>query len=258
MDITALLVLTAFAAWATTVFHPRPLISMCMFFLLPSLYLFLRRGHLNALKIFATSIITGIAAGALDAAITANHGWWVPEGQLIFPQRFFGIWNIDNTLWYMGLIFYMVAFYEYFLDPYKHRHLSKRFRYFLLFPIVISAVVIVLAAVFPDTLSHVRYAYLTLALPFIVLPFILLLSLGRKKIPALLGRFSLLSLFFFFVNLTHEITALQNNQWIFPGEYIGTVHLAGVVIPIEEFLLYIVLSGFAGLAYYEVFVDDTF
>lgn len=256
LDIAVLLLLAFIAAFITERFNTKTLISMFLFFVVPAIYLLLKRGHLNSLKIFVTTIVIGITGGAVDAAITANKGWWIPETQLVFHQRFFGIWNIDNTLCYMGGMLYIVVFYEYFLDVQRHRKLSRRFHYFAWLPIITSVTLVVFATIFPNLLSNIRYAYLTLALPFVVVPIILLFVLGRRNILELLGKFSLVSIFFFIVTLTNEITALRGGQWIFPGEYIGTVHLAGVIIPIEEFMMYIMMFAFTGLAYYEIFVDD--
>lgn len=256
IDIFVILLITVVAALLTEAFHTKALTSMLMFFIAPSVYLLLRRRNLNIFKYIVTAFTMGITVGALDAAITANMGWWIPVGRLVFPVRFWGIWNIDNTLWYMGLIFYIVIFYEYFLDTEKDRKLSSKFCYFVWFPIITSLILISFIVFFPNVLSHVRYAYLTLSIPFVIVPITLLFIYGRKNILELLKKFSIASAFFFVVNLTHEVVALRQNQCIFPGEYIGTIHFAGVIIPIEEFMMYIIIFAFVILTHYEIFVDD--
>jgi hypothetical protein len=85
---------------------------------------------------------------------------------------------------------------------------------------------------------------------------ILALQRGRERIIRLFGKFTLAAGFFFFVNLTHELTALATGQWFFPGEYVGSVYLAGFFIPFEELLTFILLSTFSILAYYELYIDD--
>ena len=257
IDIFVIFLITLTATLLADTFHVKGVISMLMFFLTPAIYLLLRHRNFNIFKIFLTTIITGITAGALDAAITANMGWWIPIDRLVFPVRFLGIWNIDNTLWYMGLIFYIITFYEYFLDTEKTKKLPKKFPYLALFPIIISLALIFFRTIFPDILSSVRYPYLLLPIPFIITPIILLYVYGRKNILGLLKKFFIISTFFFIVNLIHEIVALRQNQWTFPGEYIGVIHFAGVVMPFEELFMYVTIFAPVILMYYEIFVDDT-
>jgi hypothetical protein len=227
-----------------------------MYFIVPAVYIILRSGKVNFKKVSLITFVIGISAGALDAIVTANKGWWIPENQLVFHFRFLGLWNLDNTLWYAGMAFYLVIFYEYFFDSEKNRKLSRLSKYSFLFLIMINSAFFILYYIFPNILFNIRYAYLTVFAPLIFAPAIVVLFLARKNAFELFGKFTLVAIFFFFVNLLHEISALSLGQWIFPGEYIGTVHLAGVVIPIEEFVMYIVFSAYTGLAYYEIFVDD--
>ena len=58
------------------------------------------------------------------------------------------------------------------------------------------------------------------------------------------------------VYLAYEVTAFYLGQWHFPGEYIGTVILLGASFPLEEFIIWIVLSAAVVLSYYELFIDD--
>lgn len=255
-DILIILILTCLAFIVSMKTSIRPLFSMMMFYIVPAAYIILRSGKINFKKVSLITFVIATFAGALDAMVTANKGWWIPEDQLVFHFRFLGLWNLDNTLWYAGMAFYLVIFYEYFFDSEKSHKLSKLSKYFLLFPIAITLVFLLLYYFFPNILFNIRYAYLTVFAPLIFAPAIVLLFLARKNAFELFGKFTLVAMFFFFVNILHEISALSLGQWIFPGEYIGTVHLAGVVIPIEEFVMYIIFSAYTGLAYYEIFVDD--
>ena len=79
------------------------------------------------------------------------------------------------------------------------------------------------------------------------------------KRPRLVYKFLPLAGYFFVVNLLHEWSAYIAGQWVFPGEnFIGWVSfVGGLRIPIEEFVLWMMLGAMYLLAYYEYFVDDT-
>ena len=54
----------------------------------------------------------------------------------------------------------------------------------------------------------------------------------------------------------YELTALHLNQWHFPGQYVGLVRFGSVTLPIEEFVIWILMSSMIVLSYYELYVDD--
>jgi len=76
------------------------------------------------------------------------------------------------------------------------------------------------------------------------------------KKPKLLGKLLKAGLFNVFLFLSFELTALHLDQWRFPGEYIGTVQIFGLIFPLEEFVIWIILGTPIILSYYELFVDD--
>ena len=75
--------------------------------------------------------------------------------------------------------------------------------------------------------------------------------------PKFLLKYCLEGLYFFFLLLAFEITALKTGQWIFPaGDFIGTVTMFGVTFPIEEFVIWMMIATPPLLSYYEFFADD--
>lgn len=56
--------------------------------------------------------------------------------------------------------------------------------------------------------------------------------------------------------MIYEIIALKIKLWSFPGEYSGFINIFGVGIPLEEFVLWVVLGGASVATYFETFVDD--
>ena len=175
----------------------------------------------------------------------------MPQNQLVVPWRPFGYWVLDDTIWFIFYILFVVTFYAHFLDKKTSFGLSRRFYIVGFFQVVFIFVLLLILFL---SKQELRYAYLWLG-SLATLPILIPLLFVRKAIP-LFGKFFLAGMFFFVINLAYEIVALKVGLWQFPGEYIGTVNLAGVIIPIEEFIFYILISAFSALAYYEIFVDD--
>jgi len=96
------------------------------------------------------------------------------------------------------------------------------------------------------------HAYAVLALLALFPTSILLL---RDK--NIFKKILLPGLFFIPMHLLQEATGLLLNQWYFPGEYFALVPMPGTrTVPIEEFVIWIVLGSVAVLSYYELYIDD--
>ena len=77
-----------------------------------------------------------------------------------------------------------------------------------------------------------------------------------QKDPKLLPKALVMIPFFAIMYLVCELVSLHQGLWSFPGQYIGTVTLAGLSFPIEEFFFWIISSSAISVAYYEYLIDD--
>ena len=118
----------------------------------------------------------------------------------------------------------------------------------------VLATALLLYGISPEILTF-NYAYLILGTSSFV-PFIFPAVRNRVLILPLITRFAKVALFFFFVHLAHELTAVKLGQWYFPAQSIGYLELVGIRFPVEEFVFWIVLSTAILLADYEYFIDD--
>ena len=116
---------------------------------------------------------------------------------------------------------------------------------------VLSVILLVGVYKFFPSFLYFGKAYLTLCL-IVSVPFVIIFF----KKPKLVWHTVPMIAYFFFVYLAHEITALHLDQWRFPGDYIGLVHMFGVSFPIEEFVFWIILSSLIGSIYYELSFDN--
>lgn len=227
------------------------LISTIFFFVIPSVYLLIRKPK-SIKRIITASFLFGILFGFIfDFLAEFNNAWaWAGGKGLVFPNKILGIVPIDVLIWFFFWVFLIVVFYEHFVEHDRSDKISPNFKYAFFPGLAVLIWVLAIFFINPNLLKS-DYAYFVLGI-FTLIPFIILVI--RK--PALLGKFVKVSAFFFFLYLSFELTALKLDQWSFPGQYIGTVQLFGAVFPFEEFFFWILMSSTIVLAYYELFVDD--
>lgn len=227
------------------------LTSTLFFFGLPSLYLLVRQ-KTQWKRIFTAAVLFGLLFGfLLDYLAELNNAWsWSGTDQLVFSQRILGVVNIDVMAWFFLWVFFLVIFYEHFLEHDRKDTISPNYKYALFLGLIVLAIIIATNVIRP-TLLIFPYAYFVLGL-LTLPPFVYVVS----KKPVLLQKFLKAVLFFTSVYLVYEITAFNLGQWRFPGEYIGMVRFGNVAFPFEELIFWIVLSSPIVLSYYELFVDD--
>ncbi len=249
-DIIWLFLINAFAIIASFVFEANFLTSTVLFLGVPSLYLLYREKiHFN--KIFLASISFGIFFGFVFDFIAELNKAWDWRGGLLFG-KVLGVVQIDVMVWFFLWIFHIFLFYEHFIDRKKLKsNLSARgLETFIVS--VFSVILLITVYNFFPNLFYLSKAYLKLCLVILV-PF---LVICYKK-PKLVWHTAPMVAYFFFVYLTHEITALRLGQWSFPGDYIGWVNIVGVSFPLEELIFWIILSSLIGGVYYELSFDNS-
>ena len=231
-------------------FNVKPLTSALFFFVIPTIYMVIRRKK-PVKRILVGSALIGVGFGFIfNVLISANNAWNELPSQLIFNYRFFGFWPADEPIWFILWALFIIVFYEYFYEKEKRGRISKRFKY-LAIPVLVALVLVLGIFAVKGNIFHLRYAYFFLALPGII-PIIWVI----KKYPTLFIKFFKTGTFFFMLFLIYELTAIKLGQWYFPGEYVGWVELAGLRFPFEELFFWMMLSSFTVLALYEGFVDD--
>lgn len=250
VDLFALIIYNVLLIPAVLFFKVSFLVSTTLFFVIPSVYLALR-GPLPWKRILHASVVFSFLLFLMDFLAEFNEAWIVPK--LFFAQKIFSTVSIDILIWGFFWILFILIFYEHFLEHDRSNKISKRFK---IFGVVLLVIFLVILSKFfgsPAKL-HVPFVYLFLGVAALLL--FLLIMLKVKKPAILLHKFLLVSLFFAFVHLAHELTALKLGQWYFPGQYIGNVNILGIIFPIEEFFFWILISAGVALSYYEFFVDD--
>lgn len=226
------------------------LLSTILFFGVPSLYLSIRKKSLiKKTTIFSFLFIIPISI-IIDYLGIRDNSWWVP--QTVFGMRFFGGIPFEDLVWSFLIAYFVVSFYEFFLDRKDEPGVKKHMNYLIGGTLIVFFIFIIFLIVSPGIL-HVPYAYLWMGILTVIAPLITFLSF----FPKLIGRYTILGAYFFFVTLLQEIATLHLNNWQFLGtNFIGWFELFGYRFPVEEFILYISLMAAAIAVYYEFFDDD--
>lgn len=249
VDLFVIGLFVALGAFFTLYFKTNLTVSVFFYFILPIIYLVIR-GKFNYKKIFFTTILWTLIFGILDVITNANKGWFVPDEQLLLKYKIFGWAPLLEVVWFGLLIFFILLFYEHFIEERRVTKISKRAKWAVL--MLILTTVFILILFWTSMIDKIRYVYLFIWGIYFIPPIIYLLFKKAHFIKKLV----LATIPFFIINLIFELTSLYAGHWSFPGEYIGTVILFGLSFAFEEFLFFIVLAAAAILSYYELFIDD--
>jgi hypothetical protein len=230
--------------------HAPFLLSALLFLGVPCAYLLARHTKENLGNIFFAAVTMGVLFSFCFDFLAEINGAWGWNGGLLFG-KVLGVVQVDVMVWFFLWVLHIILFYEHFLDR-KHIKSAITERGGGTFALALFAV-LCLVGVYHNNpeLLFFSYAYLKLS-ALVSIPFVLVCILSPKLVRHVLP----MSVYFFFVYITHEITALHLEQWNFPGQYVGWVSMLGVSFPVEELVFWIMLSSSIAATYYEVMFDN--
>ena len=246
----AVIIAIPFTAFLLTMFFKWTYIpSMVAFFVVPSLYLSFRNPQIVKKTISFAALMFIPMTLLWDYLIYVDQVWYVPSNFRFLNNAI----PLEDVIWAFFWIYFAVVVWEYFLDFHKPKeHFPKNIRYLL---IILGVVVVGFFSFYffqPGFLNQ-PYAYLKLALVFMVLPVVPILI----KFPKIIRKLIVVGIYFLVLSGLYETAALANNQWWFPGiHYLGTTTLLGHTVPYDEIIIWWVLSVPALIVWYEFFADD--
>ena len=248
-DLSFLILINIFAIVVSMTFKVNFLSSTVLFLGIPSIYLLYKeKAYLK--KILLASVTFGLFFGFIFDLIAELNKAWDWSGGLSFG-KILGIVQIDVIVWFFLWMLQMFLFYEHFIDRKKMKSNFSSRGLGLLTIGVLSTILVTLIYNFSPSLLHFDKAYLVLC-SLVSVPFLIIFY----NKPKLVLHTVPMIFYFFFVYLTHEITALHLDLWRFPGDYVGLVSMLGVSFPIEELIFWMILSSLIGSIYYEWNFDN--
>lgn len=257
-DLIILVFIPLISGFVVIYFRLNFLLSTISFFC-PPIALLLLKNKFNLKKIFIFSLLFSFpVAFIFDYLVSLDYGWIMTETS--FSYRLLDVIVLEQFLWGFFCTLYLILFYEHFFDKrekyflfrYFFKNRNKEFEYFSILMFSIVLLVIFLSFTRPDILK-IDYSYILLGVIFGVIP----LSLFLVKFPNFFYRFTGITLYFLFLAVIIEYAGLEVGHWVFPGQhYIGKINFFGNLIPLEEILIYFIVSPPAVLSYYEYLYDD--
>jgi hypothetical protein len=181
-------------------------------------------------------------------------GGWVVPYSVFGTLRIAHLVTIDIILWSLCYVYFVVMFYEVFIDTKKR--LQKTSPHLKILALLGSGTLAIFSFIYllqPEAL-FIQYFYLKFGVVLGLLPIIFVLF----RFPKLYAKFAKVGLYFFVLSFIQELTALKYNHWNFPdsSQFIGSVRFLQFTFPFEELFFWIILGSFAMLAYFEFFDDD--
>lgn len=247
-DAGLLIVFAVLAPLVSFYFETNLLISIFLFYGLPAIWLSFRLPQYIKKAAFF-SFLGATMFFMVDYVAVLDGAWFVST---IFGFRLLGFLPVEDSIWFFLAVYVVVMFYEYFDDYGLHKTRHTRLKYLAILIGLMIIFFIVSLLFYPDFLI-IHYAYLWIGLVFSITPIIVVLSVYR----GLRLKFLRTNFYMVCLHLPFELIALRLGQWSFPGDnFIGWISLLGVRFPLEEFLIYISMTGIAFLAYYEFYDDD--
>ncbi|MGM0482501.1 MAG: hypothetical protein ACQEP6_01400 [Patescibacteria group bacterium] len=170
------------------------------------------------------------------------------EVQTVFPE-ILGFIPIENMIFAFLNFFWVLTFYEYFVDKDKSANISAKFKYLIG---MFCGVSILVYGLYAYDQQLVALSYFQLALLILFIPALVLFS----KNPKLLKKTILTTFFFAVVFFAYELVALKIGNWWWPGEYLFTFTVWGEIFPLDDVIIWYFLSTPVLIGGYEFFVDD--
>jgi len=232
-------------------FNLNTLTSIILFLGIPSFYLSFRGPKYIKKSIFFSLIVSIPTIIMIDYIAHLTNIWVIPYS--ILPFRLFGSVTLEVILWAIFNFYFVIMFYEYFLDKhFTKRLLNPKIKYLILAILIIFLIFIIFLFNATDLLK-IPYFYLWFGIILILIPIINQLL----SYPALTTKLFKTAAYFFYLTFIYEVTGLTLGWWAFPGtEFIGWVSILWASFPIEEIVFWCILFAMAILSYYEFFEDD--
>lgn len=229
------------------------LATILIFFGLPSIYLSFFKPNF-IVKSLVFSAVTAVPFGIIfDYIMQATRGWAIAAKSI--PFKLFTYVSAEQIIWLFFFAYFVVIFYETFIDSaHKPELLPPKGRYMILILAIIFGAFIVFFFVKPSLLK-INFFYSKGGFVFVVIPLIIAILSRKTK----WRNFMLVGLYFLYLSLIYQLTALSLNLWKYPAaeQFIAHINIAGFTFPIEELIFWIVLGAPGILAWYVYFYDST-
>lgn len=234
-----------FACLVVLLLKPYYLFSILIVLAPPCLlnFLWLKKSRKKVLlfSVFSTLLF----APPIELASRLANTWDV---QSIF-SRLFGLIPLENMLFAFINFFWVLSFYEFFIDHDRSKSISKKLKYLIGLYCLFAAIIFIFY--FYDK-NLISLNYFQIAVPTLIVPSAIIFI----KNPRLLKKVILPTIFFAVIFFVYEIVSLKIGSWWWPGNYLLSFQISDKVFPLDDVIIWYFLSTPALIGSYEFFTDD--
>lgn len=249
-QLIVLYILPLLAVFLALLAHVNYLGTIILFWGIPSLLLTIWARE-KSLKTTLLALSATILLMNLDVIFYASKQWYVES--TVFPNRLFGLVAWEDFIYFFLFVYFPVIFWEHFFEKQKHERPWGKHMTLLTVTSLLFSFTILAAWIWAPALLRVPYFYLVVVMLFTVIP----LVLEIRKRPQFGIKFIRVGLYFGYVAILYELTALYLKIWNYPStQFVGWIEITGLRFPIEELFAWILLGTATILTWYEYFDDD--
>lgn len=239
------------ASWLSFTLSLNAFLSPFIFFGVPALLLSFYKPTRVKQALLASACMLPFMA-IIDYVAQNTHTWLWPLPASIIPFKLFGVVSVEVLLWIFLHVYVVILYYQYFYEKkYIFVLWNKRVKELVIATLILFVVFIALVFLVPGLLL-IPYWYLVFGIVAIV-PVVIL---EEMRYPLIFLKLLKVAIYFFYLNLAYEFTALKIGWWSFPSrQFLGHISFLGVTMPFEEFFFWLMLLTLAILSYYEYFFN---
>ena len=245
-----LYILPLVAVFFSLVMRINYLESIILFWGIPSLLLTIWARQ-RAVKVALIALSATVFFMALDIIFYMTRQWYVLS--TVFNNRLLGVVAWEDILYFFLFAYFPIIFWEHFYERQVPEQLWTKSMTRLTFIFVLFLLVVLAAWSWAPVILQIPYFYLISTVLLMVIP----LALELWSHPRFSLKFLRVGLYFAYVAILYELTALYLGLWKYPSsQFVGWVEIVGLRFPIEELFAWILLGAVAILSWYEYFDDD--
>lgn len=248
-EMIVLYILPLVAVAVSLVTHANYFQSLFLFWGIPSALLTIW-AYRRASKAAVFAVFLTVFLMSLDIIYYISKQWYVIT---TLNHRLLGFIAWEDVIYFFLFVYFPVIFWEHFHEKQRpERPWGKRMTLFVCISLF-SSVAIWTTWLWAPHFLQMPYFYLLTCLLFVALPITFEIVFN----PKLTLKFISTGLYFAYVAILYELTALQLGHWHYPSEqFLGWVEVVGLRFPVEELFAWILFGAAAILAVYEYFDDD--
>jgi hypothetical protein len=214
--------------------------------------IYLKKGILGEVFLFSFSL--GIPFGLYIQLIAERNNIWNYEP--FFVLLAFKNMPLEAIFWYPAWFGIVTATYIYFVDKHKHFFwgMNRLYQHFKYFTFCVALLFFSIGLMFLDEQYLIfPHPYITVLLPMGLLSLLLFIYNRHKNF---LRVFVPTTLILFLPMLLYDLIGVNTNQWVFGGNYLFTIPFGIANLPVEEFIIWLLILPASVIAYFEEFEFD--